>query len=298
MLSFKLLEQYLNNTNINLVITKNGEEVTVSLLPQPKIKDEAKSNLKPILLRGTAEELDEQFHTLISKPMDKVTGIVSNIQEFEDSADKLATKSKAAEELKKQSTKNKEKAESLLKEADVFVKDKDYSKAILKIEAALKFIPDFDKAIKLLAEVKELDTPDLFAEVEEVKTEKEVIIPTNKSNPLPVNDAFANPVILGAESKEELEEVREALKVLEQPQEEVKKSLFDTIEQTRANIDIISSPKPKETEQEYEDKATLAVVSAEEIDALYSESDEMEDSMKPNEDAFNNEGNVINDDLF
>ena len=72
MISFKLLEQYLNNANINLIISKSDDEITVSLLPLPKIKDDAKSNLKPIIIRGTATELDEQFHIIIQKHLEKV----------------------------------------------------------------------------------------------------------------------------------------------------------------------------------------------------------------------------------
>lgn len=48
MISFKLLEQYLNNANINLIMSKSGDEITVSLLPLPKIKDDAKSNLNQL----------------------------------------------------------------------------------------------------------------------------------------------------------------------------------------------------------------------------------------------------------
>ena len=36
--SFKLLEQYLNNSNLNIVIAKNGTGLSVSVLPQPNCK--------------------------------------------------------------------------------------------------------------------------------------------------------------------------------------------------------------------------------------------------------------------
>lgn len=275
MLSFKLLEQYLSNTNINLVIAKNGDELTVSLLPQPKIKDEAKSNLRPIFLKGTAEELDEQFHTLIEKPLQKVSGIVSNIKDFEESADKLAKESKAAGESKKQDDKNKEKADKLLEEAKAFVTSKEYSKAKLKVEAALKFVPNYDKANKMSEEITKLDVPDLFVAIEEEKQVEEIktksVETIMEGEPITIKEiAEASPNIV----------IASIPKVEEEKQEEPKKSLFDSIQETRANVNVVSSKKE---------------ITQEELDDLYSDK---EDPMKPNEDTFNSESSIIDDELF
>ena len=67
---FKSIEQHLDGLNLNIVIMKTENGLTVSVLPQAKVKDEAMKNLKPILLKGTAEELDAQFAGIIQQPLD------------------------------------------------------------------------------------------------------------------------------------------------------------------------------------------------------------------------------------
>ena len=158
--SFKLLEQYLNNTNINIVITKNDNVLSVSLLPQPKCKDEAFKALKPIVLKGTAEELDAEFHKIIQKPLDKVAGIVSNVISFEESADKSAAETKAASEIKDKAKKDKEKAEKKVEKAKEYLENKDFDKAMFTINEALNLSPKLSSAGKIKTEIETAQAAD------------------------------------------------------------------------------------------------------------------------------------------
>ena len=49
------------------------------------LKDEAKNNLSPILITGTPEELDQQFINIIKQPLQKATGLLTNMEKFEKS---------------------------------------------------------------------------------------------------------------------------------------------------------------------------------------------------------------------
>ena len=181
MVSFKLLETFLNDVNINMTITKNENGLTVSILPQPKCKDEAKKGIVPILLKGTAEELDKEFHVLIQKPFEKISGITANITSFEESADKLAKESKAAEALKEQAKKDKEKAEKLVVKAKEYLEKKEYDKAMFQVNEALKLSDKLASAVHLKdeidAEKKKNSQVDIFSVIEEEKkpTIKEVV---------------------------------------------------------------------------------------------------------------------------
>jgi PRTRC genetic system protein E len=168
--SFKLLEQYLNNANLNIVIAKNGEGLSVSVLPQPNCKDEAFKSLKPIVLNGTAEELDAEFHKIIQKPLEKVSGIVSNVVSFEENADAAALKTKEATAKKEQIKKDKEKAEKKVEKAKEYLDNKDFDKAMFTINEALNLSPKLSSATKLKTEIEEAQATsnqvDMFGEDE------------------------------------------------------------------------------------------------------------------------------------
>ena len=71
---------------ITLVLAKVNGKVSVSVMPTKKgLKDEAKNNLSPILITGTPEELDQQFINIIKQPLQKATGLLTNMEKFEKS---------------------------------------------------------------------------------------------------------------------------------------------------------------------------------------------------------------------
>lgn len=202
MVSFKLLETFLNDVNINMTITKNENGLTVSILPQPKCKDEAKKGIVPILLKGTAEELDKEFHVLIQKPFEKISGITANITSFEESADKLAKESKAAEALKEQAKKDKEKAEKLVVKAKEYLEKKEYDKAMFQVNEALELSDKLASAIHLKdeidAEKKKNAQVDIFSVIKgedemEGSVEYEEQTPADEIKPMTPDLSFDEP---------------------------------------------------------------------------------------------------------
>jgi PRTRC genetic system protein E len=223
---FKSIEQHLEGLNLNVVISKNDNGLTVSVLPRPTCKDEAMKSLAPILLKGTAEELDAQFAGIIQQPLQKVSGISTNLIQFEKNVEVQKEKTAIVKAKKEADKKITDKADKYIKEAEDFIEKDDTKKAILKAKTALKIAPEYKKAIDLMNKLEPKEegmfvTKEEAKVVEQVKEEiAEVVMasePTIAEKPLvdlshiPNTLAEKTPVILGAESKEEVDQVQNAL---------------------------------------------------------------------------------------
>jgi len=136
---FATIAPFLGSMNLTLTVAKgSGDTVVVSLLPQPRIKDNAKDSVQPMVIRGTIEELDEEFFNAIKEPMTKVTGIVIEIDNFEKGAERLAEENKHQAELKTQAKKNKEKVANMIIKANEFITAKDFKNAEKELDKAIK----------------------------------------------------------------------------------------------------------------------------------------------------------------
>lgn len=109
------MNQMMNpNVDITLVIRKSADgRMAVSVLPKSNtLKDEAQNSIVPLTLNGTPEELDTGFMQVVGRPMQKASGLISNMAQFEAQADKAASSSKGAKEAKaKESKEDREKRE-------------------------------------------------------------------------------------------------------------------------------------------------------------------------------------------
>lgn len=104
------------NVDITLVIRKSADgRMAVSVLPKSNtLKDEAQNSIVPLTLNGTPEELDSGFMQVVARPMQKASGLISNMAQFEAQADKAAASSKGAKVAKAKETKEeKENARSM-----------------------------------------------------------------------------------------------------------------------------------------------------------------------------------------
>ena len=159
------------SVDITLVIRKSATGMTVSVLPKSNgLKDEAQNHIVPLTLSGTPEELDGGFFQTIARPVQKVSGLLTNMAEFEKQADKTAKDSKAAKEAKAKETKEekekREKYEKLMKKADELVTAKNHKEAVTVLGQAKAYAtPQQTKEIeeKIKAQTAELDKGSLFA---------------------------------------------------------------------------------------------------------------------------------------
>lgn len=171
------MNQMMNpNVDITLVIRKSAEgRMAVSVLPKSNtLKDEAQNSIVPLTLNGTPEELDSGFLQVVARPMQKASGLISNMAQFEAQANKAASSSKGAKEAKakesKEDREKREKYEKNLKKAEDHIAAKRHKEAVDALTEARKYAkPDDLKTIdeRLDEQKKLVGQGDLFAMMEE-----------------------------------------------------------------------------------------------------------------------------------
>lgn len=112
--------------DLTLVIRKTDGQLAVSTLPKSNgLKDEAQNHLVPLTVSGLPQELDAGFLQAIARPVQKATGLLTNMARFEAQAEKAASESKAAKDAKAKETKEekekREKYEKHLKKAEELI---------------------------------------------------------------------------------------------------------------------------------------------------------------------------------
>jgi PRTRC genetic system protein E len=121
---------------LRINIIKTGESMVVTVLPQSKeVKDPAAEQLIPLNLKGSPQELDEGFVNAVSKPVLQSTTLMTNMAEYEKSAEKAAKESKAVKDRQEAINKH-------VKEAETFEKAGKFREAATAYTKAL----ELDKA--------------------------------------------------------------------------------------------------------------------------------------------------------
>jgi len=131
---FKTIGPIAEQTELTLTIKGKGGLISVMLIPKANVKDAAAGHIKPICVTGTLEELDEGFLDHIIGPLQKTAGILSNIADFEQGTQRLASENSAAKAAQDAEAKRladrKKKLQDLTIQADKFAGDKQYQKAV------------------------------------------------------------------------------------------------------------------------------------------------------------------------
>lgn len=156
--------------DVTMVIRKSATGMTVSLLPKSNgIKDEAQNHIVPLTLSGLPEELDTGFIGAIAKPIRKVSGLLTNMAEFEKQADKAAANSKASKEQKAKETKEekekREKYEKHMKKAEELIAAKNHRDAVTALGQARLYATEQNKKTvdeKIEEQKKTMDQGSLF----------------------------------------------------------------------------------------------------------------------------------------
>lgn len=129
------------SVDITMVIRKSATGMTVSVLPKSNgLKDEAQNHIVPLTLSGLPEELDAGFMNAIANPVRKVSGLLTNMAEFEKQVDKAAANSKASKEQKAKETKEekekREKYEKHMKKAEELIAARNHKEAVTTLGQA------------------------------------------------------------------------------------------------------------------------------------------------------------------
>lgn len=153
---FTQINQMMNQAvDVTLVIRKKEGMLIVSAMPKSNgLKDEAQNHIVPLTVTGTPQELDMGFIQAICQPIQRATGLLTNMSQFEQQADKAAANSKAEKEKKdkeaKEAKEKKEKFDKLIKKASELEAEQKYVDAIANLKQARTFATQ--QAIKTVDE--------------------------------------------------------------------------------------------------------------------------------------------------
>ena len=178
------------NVDLTIVIRKANGQLTVATLPKSNgLKDEAQNHIVPLTVTGTPQELDAGFLQTVTRPIQKASGLIANMAQFEAQADKAAANSKAAKEAKSKESKDerekREKYEKLMKKAEEMTTAKNYREALNLLgqakshanEAQLKEIEEKTQAVD-----KEMNKGSLFDLMEQPQPEQQPLV-QNRTQP-------------------------------------------------------------------------------------------------------------------
>ena len=156
MIFFKTIESMMNGVELQFNIIQKNDQLTVMVMPKATIKDKAAGNIRPLIITGTADELDAGFLESITGAIATATGLMSNIVSFEAGADKLAKENevekKKAELDKKEKEVKTKKYTSLMAKYDTFKKDNKMKEAIGVLKQAKEFSTNAASIDKIIAE--------------------------------------------------------------------------------------------------------------------------------------------------
>lgn len=174
-------------TDLSINIRKVGEQLVVATLPRNNnLKGEAQNYLMPLTVTGTPMELDAGFLQAILQPIQKASGLLINLEQFEKQAAATASKAKSekpkADNEVNDAKEKRENYDKYLKKADELAAGKRYSEALTYLKQAKTYatpMQQTDLAKKTKMMEQELSQGSLFG-AEEVAESK----PTPQQTPV------------------------------------------------------------------------------------------------------------------
>lgn len=194
--------------DLTLVIRKANGQLAVSVLPKSNgLKDEARNQLIPLTLKGFPQELDSGFLQTVARPVQKASGLITNMARFEAQAEKAAAESKAAKEQKGRETREekekREKYEKHLKKAEELIAAGNHKEAVTALgQARLHAGPQEQKRIDGMVDEqkKAMNRGSLFELMEEQPTRQPQQSPQQpvaspvQQPPYPQQPQFSRPI--------------------------------------------------------------------------------------------------------
>lgn len=175
---FSQIQQLDFTGNLQLTITKGAESnliVTVLLLNE-QCGDSAKNLIPPLTFNATAQEFDDGFIQQITTPVQKVSGLMVDMEKFQKQLDEAKAqsaieKAKAEKEKKEQEAKDKKFKDGMAK-ADELEKEGKFREAWMKVPDITEFPEKADEIRKRKTALSaKFATPSLFGAMEEQQPE-------------------------------------------------------------------------------------------------------------------------------
>lgn len=134
--------------------------VSISVLPKSNSEDNA-TKLKPIVLRGTIEELDNLFFENLSTPLKDTAKFFSNIEEYQIQKSEKEKETQQAKDLKKEIKSLEEKLSKIVSEAE-FNAEESKPKILIIVKDLLELSNNNTLANHWKLEIEKLTTATLF----------------------------------------------------------------------------------------------------------------------------------------
>lgn len=176
---FAQLRELIVGYDLQLTIRNEGDEMMVMVVPKlttSKNKD-AQAQLIPLMIKGTAVEIDDNFKTYLTSALEPVRKLQVNIEEFEKSVEKAGSKvnkgKKPVEKPKTEKTLFDKTAEEKKEIEEKRNKPVEKPEAVVKAENPMtpdEAVKSEEKPQEAISNVKPTD-PDKPYKPEEIKQE-------------------------------------------------------------------------------------------------------------------------------
>ena len=151
---FNQIQQLDFTGNLQLTITKGAESnlIVSVLLHNEQCGDSAKNLIPPLTFNATPQEFDEGFFEQITTPVQKVSGLMVDMEKFQKQLDEAKAqsaieKAKAEKEKKEQEAKDK-KFKQAMDKVDELEKEGKFREAWMKVPDLTEFPEKADEIRK------------------------------------------------------------------------------------------------------------------------------------------------------
>ncbi|MDV3568817.1 prtrc system protein e [Elizabethkingia anophelis] len=175
---FNQIQQLDFTGNLQLTITKGAETnlIVSVLLHNEQCGDSAKNLIPPLTFNATPQEFDEGFFEQITTPIQKVSGLMVDMEKFQKQLDEAKAqsaieKAKAEKEKKEQEAKDK-KFKQAMDKVDELEKEGKFREAWMKVPDIAEYPEKADELRKRKTSLSDkFATPSLFGATEETAPE-------------------------------------------------------------------------------------------------------------------------------
>lgn len=165
---FQNLSALLTDGCLKMVIKKgDADELIVSVLAtNDNVGDNAKNVIAPLVLKGTAEEIDNGFFEAIQEPVKLTNQLLTNMETYLSQVAEAKVKSQMeADKVKAEKTakdERRKKFDALIKRVEELENEKKYKEAIEQLYKATDLIEHTDEIKKRISELQAKSQPTMF----------------------------------------------------------------------------------------------------------------------------------------
>jgi PRTRC genetic system protein E len=136
----------------------NGDIIVSVLLTNDKAGDDARKTIPPMILKGSPEEIDDNFFKTVTEPAQKTAALFTNMEQYLKQLDEAKAQSKMEQDkeskAKKEKDERKKKFDEAVKKVDELEEKKQYQLAIAALPKAEQFPEQSEQINKRLDDLR------------------------------------------------------------------------------------------------------------------------------------------------